>query len=140
MIKEVWITIKGIQLGNQEEEPVITIAAGTYYLTNGRHYIHYEEDVEGSDVKSKNIIKITEKRIILVKKGVQEAQLIFDLSEPDQAIYETPYGKLSFRTETSAILLNTLEDKVEVQMEYSLYTEGEKLSDNRLNITIEARS
>lgn len=140
MTKEVWITIKGIQLSSPEEEPVIMTAAGTYHLTNGKHYIHYEEDIEGSDVKSKNTIKISERRIILMKKGIQSAEMIFDLSEPDRAVYETPYGNLSFQTETRNILLNITEDKVEIQMEYSLYTEGEKLSDNRLNIKIESRT
>lgn len=139
MTREVFVTIKGIQL-DTEEEPVIMTAQGTYHLTNGRHYIHYEENIEGFDDISKNTIKISEDRIILMKKGAQTAQMIFDLKEADQAMYQTPFGSLSFRTETKSICISETEDKLDIQMEYSLYNEDIKLSDNRLLITVEARA
>lgn len=138
MTKEVDIRIKGQQLG-EEEDPVIMTASGTYHLTNGNHYIHYVEEVEGSDDISKNTIKISSKRVILLKKGVQNSQMIFDLQEEDQAIYQTSYGRLTMETDTRMIKLQETQDRIEVQMEYSLFADGSKLSDNRLSIVIIAR-
>lgn len=137
MTKEVLVTIKGTQLGT-EEEPVIMTAPGTYHFANGKHYVHYEENLEESDDIAKNTIKIASNRIVLMKKGVQNAQMIFDLKEADQALYQTPFGNLSFQTQTHSIQIREENLRLEIQMEYSLYTEDEKLSDNRLNIIIEA--
>ncbi len=138
MTKEVLITIRGIQPDTQED-PIIMTAPGTYYLTNGKHYIHYEESIEGSDSKLRSIIKISEDRIILMKKGISAAQMIFDIKQEEQAVYQTPYGDIALRTVTKEINLSVSENRVEIALEYALYTEDGKLSDNKLNISIEER-
>lgn len=138
MTKEVFITIKGQQLG-EEEDPVIMIAPGTYHFMNGKHYIHYEENIEESDDISKNTVKVSSDRIILMKKGTQYAQMIFDLKEKEHAVYQTPFGTLTFETDTKAIQVRETKDKLEIRLEYSLFTDGTKMSDNLLIMTIEAR-
>ncbi len=137
MTREVVITIKGTQL-EEEEASVIMTAPGTYHLTNGKHYLHYEESIEGSEDISKNTIKISSERVVLMKKGIQTAQMIFDLTEADLAVYQTPYGNLTFQTETKLIKIHETQTRLEILMEYALYNDSTKLSDNRLNILVEA--
>ena len=54
MTKEVLLTIKGLQFttdaGEEENgspEPMEVITAGNYYKKNGKHYIMYDEVMEG---------------------------------------------------------------------------------------------
>ena len=138
MTKEVMIKIKGQQMG-EEEDPIVMMAPGTYHLTNEKHYIHYEEKIEGSEDISKNTIKISSDRVIIMKRGVQASQMIFDINEADQAIYNTAFGNLSFDTDTKSIRLKETQDLIEVIMEYSLSVGGSKISENELTISILAR-
>ena len=48
MTNEVLLTIAGLQLIDGDQEmPVEVVTAGNYYLRNGKHYILYDEVVEG---------------------------------------------------------------------------------------------
>ncbi len=50
MTKDVLLSISGLQFAAKEEEdvePVEVITAGGYYKKNGKHYIMYDEVMEG---------------------------------------------------------------------------------------------
>ena len=47
MTKDVLITISGIQMIDEEDSDVEMIVRGDYYQKNGKHYILYEEMMEG---------------------------------------------------------------------------------------------
>ena len=55
MTKDILLKIQGMHFGEQigeekdleEEEPIEVITAGNYYNKNGKHYIKYEEIMEG---------------------------------------------------------------------------------------------
>jgi uncharacterized beta-barrel protein YwiB (DUF1934 family) len=136
MTKEVLITIKGQQDGSGEE-PVVVTACGIYHFTNGKHYIQYEEKSGESEEVFKNMMKISSNEITLSKKGTQSSQMVFQLNESDQAIYQTPYGSFSFVTDTKSIVLKETNKRIEVRMEYSLSADGSKVSDNEITIFIE---
>lgn len=138
MTKEVMITIKGLQTGAQEDA-MITAAPGTYHLTNGKHYIQYEENSAESDAVSKNTLKLAQNQIVLLKKGAQYSQMDFDLSERTQAVYQTPYGALTLEISTKRIELIEADERMEVILEYSLYSDASHLSDHSISILIEAK-
>jgi len=59
MTKDVLLSIRGLQFVAREEEdiePVEMITAGDYYKKNGKHYIMYDEVMEGFDGNTRNII------------------------------------------------------------------------------------
>lgn len=135
MTRDIFITITGRQLGI-EEEPVIMTADGAYRLANGKHYIQYDEKFENSEAVQKNIIKISSSEIVLTKKGVQNSQMVFNLNETTQTVYQTPYGNITLEVITKAIELIEISYKINVKLIYSLFTEGALLSDNELAISI----
>ncbi|MDD3172783.1 MAG: DUF1934 domain-containing protein [Herbinix sp.] len=139
MTKDVIISIKGIQLG-AEEEPVIMTAMGTYHLTNGKHYIQYDEKIEDSDISLKNTLKISTFGVLLTKKGVQHSQMAFDLNETTRTVYQTPYGNLSLEVKTKSIQIKEASEKIEVKLKYSISDDVSKMSENELIIAIEART
>ena len=51
MTKDVLITISGIQMMDEEDSDVEMIVRGDYYQKNGKHYILYEEVMEGFEGK-----------------------------------------------------------------------------------------
>jgi uncharacterized beta-barrel protein YwiB (DUF1934 family) len=135
MTKEVFVTIEGLQLGS-EEESVTTSTCGTYYLREDKHYIQYEETLSEGDGITRNTIKIAPRRIDLTKKGANCSQMIFDLNETTEAVYQTPYGNLILEIKTTKIVFYEAPEKLQVELEYSLSTNGSHLSDNRIIIII----
>ena len=48
MTKDVLITISGLQIADDTSaQPVEVITSGEYYCRNGKHYILYDEVMEG---------------------------------------------------------------------------------------------
>ena len=68
MTKDVLITISGLHYEENivtgeedtETEPIEVISPAVYYFKNGKHYILYEEPIEGTAGTIKNKIKIKE--------------------------------------------------------------------------------
>ena len=67
MTKDVLLRIQGLQFlqeENENPEPVEMITSGDYYKRNGKHYVLYDEVMEGFDGVTKNIVKMQD-----VQKG-----------------------------------------------------------------------
>ena len=47
MTKEVLIRISGLRVMDGDEEDVEVITKGEYYWRNGKHYVFYDEVMEG---------------------------------------------------------------------------------------------
>lgn len=79
MTKDVLLSISGLQFAARDEEdvePVEVITAGDYYKKNGKHYIMYDEVMEGFDGNTRNIIKLTDESLDITKKGVSNVHMI----------------------------------------------------------------
>ena len=135
MTKKVLVTIEGQQSG-AEEEPIVVTAPGVYHMTNGNHYIQYEEILAESEVISNNTIKISSSKVILTKKLPLRTQMVFDLMEMTQTTYQTPYGDISLDINTVAILVLEEPDRIEVDMKYSLSSDSALISDNLIKLVI----
>ena len=59
MTKDVLITISGVQILDEEDDDVEMVTRGDYYNKNGKHYITYDEVMEGFAEPVKNIIKVS---------------------------------------------------------------------------------
>ena len=79
MTKDVVLSIKGLQFANEQDtEPVEVITSGDYYKRNGKHYILYDEVMEGFEGVTKNIIKLKENCLDVTKKGVTNVHMMFE--------------------------------------------------------------
>lgn len=71
MTKEVLVSLKGLQLSPDEQSDAVeVIAPGEYYLRNDKHYILFEEAIEGEHEVSKNMIKFTKDSLEYSKKDL----------------------------------------------------------------------
>ena len=76
MTKDVLITIRGVHTMDEEDNDVEMIVRGDYYQKNGKHYVLYEELLEGFKEPVKNIIKITPTSMDITKKGTADRKSV----------------------------------------------------------------
>ncbi|MDF2908959.1 MAG: hypothetical protein K0R34_4280 [Herbinix sp.] len=135
MTKEVSITMEGIQKG-LEDSPVLTTASGSYHIRHDKQYIQFDEQAEEGQGSIKNMIKIACNQVEMTKKGAINSEMLFDLNRKTEIIYRTSYGTLFFEAQTSRITVSEEEDKIEVILEYCLFSNDELISENRTTIRI----
>ena len=58
MKKEILLSIAGLHMIEEEDGNVEVVTAGDYYNRNGKHYVVYDEDVEGLSGHISNTIQI----------------------------------------------------------------------------------
>lgn len=139
MTKEVLVKIKGLQLGTKEDFLTVSVP-GIYHLTNGKHYIQYEERPD-KNVVMKSLLKISPDSVMLTRKSNQysgHSQMFFEQNETTRTDYPTPYGSLTLDIKTNKIQIIETSDTIEMILEYSLHSNNSHLSDNVLSIIVEA--
>ena len=95
MTKEVILKISGLQFaGDTDNEPVEVITSGDYYKKNGKHYIIYDEVIEGIKEPTKNIIKLNDSMLDITKRGATNVHMMFEKNKKNVSYYYTPYGSL----------------------------------------------
>ena len=79
MTKDVLLSIKGLQIGeNEQNDTIEVISPGDYYFRNGRHFFMYEEVMEGQKESTRNMIKVRDNYMELTKKGAVNVHMIFE--------------------------------------------------------------
>ena len=78
MTKEILLSIKGLQfLEDNNEDEIEVITTGTYFQKDGRHYIKYDEVMEGLEGKIQNLIKINVKSMEVTKRRLSNVHMVF---------------------------------------------------------------
>ena len=140
MTKEVWVSICGTHFTDEEQDPIKIIVPGEYYYRNGKHYILYEEAVEGSSEKIKNRIKISDNQVELTKKGAGDVHMAFQPGVKNLTSFPTPFGHLMMGMQTHTVQIEKEEDSLNVRMEYDLEVEDADLSCCLLTIEVCSRN
>ena len=56
MTKDVLLSIKGLQIGeNEQNDTIEVISPGDYYFRNGKHFFMYEEVMEGQKESTSHV-------------------------------------------------------------------------------------
>ena len=94
MTKDVLVSISGMheeivavtpEVEDDENEAIEVVTPATYYLKNGKHYIVYEEVVEGTSGVIKNRIKINgDECVDLVKRRIKKKKKNFEKNKKNQ--------------------------------------------------------
>lgn len=144
MTKDVLLSISGLHLdavGGEadDNEPIEVITPASYYNKNGKHYVIYEEPVEGMAGTVRNTIKITGDRVFeIIKSGLANAHMVFEKDKINMTQYETPYGELLVGIHTRKIEVDAREDNIAVAVSYALDINDEKVADCNIDMNIKA--
>lgn len=145
MTKDVLVSISGLQMAvnemeSNDDEPIEVISAGTYYFKDGKHYIFFEEVVEGISGVTKTQIRLTEKHTLeVMKKGVSNMHMVFEKGKTNRCFYRTPIGELNLGICTGNIVVDDTEDNINIRAEYVLDVDYEPLADCTIKINIKPR-
>ena len=121
MTKEVLVSISGLQYAEElDNEPVEVITSGDYYKKNGKHYIIYDEVMEGFEETTKNIIKLSDGFMDITKRGAANVHMMFEKNKKNVTYYYTPYGSLLIGIEATKIEMEETEQDIHVTVDYAL--------------------
>lgn len=141
MKKDVLISISGIHNGvyddETENEPVEIITPASYYLKNGKHYIIYDEVVEGVPGTVKNTVKITGDTLFEISKsGLASTRMVFEKDKINMTNYQTPFGEMLVGIHTRDMQVDVQEDCIDVNISYALDVNSEPLSDCQIKVNV----
>lgn len=140
MTKEVLITVRGLQNGPQTDgEPIEMTTVGEYYYKNNKHYLLYEEVMEGESNTTKNRIKIAPGMMELTKSGVVNVHMLFEENKKHITHYHTPYGALSMGIDTKQVVIEEEENSMRILATYGLEMNQEFLADCDIEITVKSK-
>ncbi len=144
MTKEVLLSIAGLHYDafeevNEENEAIEVITPALYYLKNGKHYIIYEELVEGFSGTIKNRIQIDEKgKMEMIKKGLSNTHMVFEKEKIHMTEYDTPYGELMIGVYTKDMTIDVQEDEINIRISYTLDANGQKVADSNIAVLVKS--
>ena len=140
MTKDVLITISGVQLTDGESGDVEMITTGAYYQKNGKHYILYDEVLEGYEGVIRNTIKIQPDSMDIIKTGVTNVHMTFERNKKRLTCYATPMGEMMVGLNTRNISIDESENSLRVRVEYSLDINYQHVSECNIVVDIQSRS
>ena len=145
MTKEVLLSISGLHLDafsdepDEENVPIEVITPATYYLKNGKHYVLYDEVVEGMLGSIKNTIKITgDSKLEMKKSGIANTNMVFEKEKINVTQYDTPYGEMMVGVFTKDMKVDVTEENIDVSIAYALDVNSEKVADCNIVMNIKA--
>ncbi len=143
MTKDVLVTVSGLQFAageTQAPEPVEVTCAGTYYKKNGKHYVIYDEIMDGFDGVTKNTLKLQPDSLDLVKRGVSNVHMVFEKNKKNMTCYNLPFGSLVMGIDARTVELIESEHHIRAKVSYELEMNYEKMADCELSIDIRSKS
>lgn len=130
------IKISGLQTVEETGDVIETMSSAKHYIKNEKHYVLYDEIDDENGIKTKNTIKFDDKKMEVIRKGTINGRLVFEKEKTNQSLYSTPYGDLLIEIFTKDIDIRQEESKINVQVDYELYANNNKVSDSQIEIDI----
>ena len=103
-----------------------------------KHYILYEEMMEGFTGKVKNVIKISPSGMDIIKKGIANTHMQFEKNKKNLSCYTTPLGDMVVGIQANRIKINEEPDSLLVNVDYSLDINYEHLSDCSIRLDVQS--
>lgn len=139
MDKEVLVSISGMQFADSDDTSIEVITTGEYYEKNNKHYLFYDEVLDGTSITTKNTVKFDNDCLELKRKGAVNVHMIFDRAQKTMSNYRTPFGNLLIGIDTSDIVIHQTNDSILVNVDYSLDVNYEFLTNCQLKLKISER-
>lgn len=146
MTKDVIIEISGLQESKMEGEvgekgeDLVVVMPASYYYKNGKHYILYDEVVEGSPIGIKNKLKITgTEQVDMMKSGATNTHMVFEHYKKTQTYYQTPFGQMLVTFYTTDMDIKVSEDEINVKLLYELEVDHQPFADCVLRIRVHSK-
>lgn len=140
MTKEVLVSICGTHINESgENDPIEVITTGDYYFKNDKHYVMFDEVLEGTDGITRSTFKFDPRECLMKRTGATNVQMIFDRDNKTVSSYMTPFGSIVIGIDTNRIDYSESEELISIDIGYALDVNYEYLADCRLRVDIRPR-
>lgn len=143
MTKDILLQISGMQFGVEElpesEDAVEVITSGSYFERDGQRYIKYDEFQEDSEEVSKNLIKIRDDGMEVIKKGLTNVHMVFEKGKKNESYYQTPFGSLLIGISATHLEVQESEHELDIKVEYALEINYEFMADCFISIHAQSK-
>lgn len=137
MTRDIILTISGLHTADGEQDaPIETLTPAQYFYKNGKHYVTYDEVIEGLEGALKSTLKFTEEYVELIRNGAASTRMIFQPGHEKMMIYQTPMGPLSISLYTEEIDARIGEERITLKIDYSIKTDGAVVSESTVFIDL----
>ena len=150
MTKEVLVSISGkhIDIMNDPtagyetgDDDIEVVTPANYYCKNGKHYIIYDEVVEGMTGTIRNKIKITGTDVVeIMRSGLSSSHMIFEKNKKNLTYYRTPFGQMLVGVNTRNMKVDVGEDNIDVLVDYELDVNHEPMADCMIKMNIMSKN
>ena len=146
MTKDVIITIAGFQSSlavdaqADDSDEIEVIMPANYFFRNDKHYILYDEAVEGIQEGIKNKIKISgNNHVEMMKSGATNTQMIFEKDKKTFTRYETPFGYMLVSVYTRELDISMKENEIDIFIKYELDIDHEPYADCIIKMNVRSK-
>lgn len=139
MTKDVLVSISGAHTMDGKSDDVSVITAGSYYYKNGRHYVIYDEVLEGIEGTVRNTVKIGKDCVDIIKGGIARSHMVFEEKKNSVSCYVTPYGQMMVGVTTDHIETEEEEDRLRARIDYRLEINYESVSQCHIEIDVSSK-
>lgn len=138
MKKNVLLSLKGLQMQGdiEDRDEIETITPAEYFFKNGKHYVVYEEILEGFDVPVKNVMKFYDDTLEVSKKGAISVNMLFESNRKNVTSYQTPFGTIMLGVDTDTVEIIEEEERILVHVDYVLEANYQHIADCRIEMEI----
>jgi len=137
MNEEVLISIKGMQIGkDMDGESIVSEYVGKYLERDGKKYLMYNENIEGTDNVTKCLIKIGINEVIVTKRGAVNVEMPFRKGAKKLTNYDTQFGGFTLGFRTKNITCTETEHSISLDIDYVLDMNYEYMADCHINILV----
>ncbi|MDO4522551.1 MAG: DUF1934 domain-containing protein [Eubacteriales bacterium] len=139
MTKDVLVRIRGLQMMAEDQDEMEIILPGSYLIKDGRHYIRYEEAVEGAEGTIQNLIKIDASSMEVTKRGLTNVRMVFEKDKKHQTYYGTPYGDIPIGIHVKHMEMEHEENRLRVTVDYALEMNDEHQADCTIHMEVQSK-
>lgn len=138
MNKDVLVSFTSIQYDAGAANRTELDVQGLYYKKNNKHYLLYDEFMEGFKEPVKTKVIFAENVIEIVRSGPINVRMTFEEDKKNVANYLTPYGNIMLDINTKKISISETPDNIVISVDYTLEADNEKISDAGITIRIKS--
>ena len=140
MKEQVIVSIKGLQIGKDSERESITSKhEGRFFERDGKRYVMYNENTEGTDEITKCLIKIGFNEVSVTKRGAVNVEMPFKMGAKKLTNYDTQFGGFTLGFKTRNISCIETDHMITLDIDYVLDMNYEYLADCHINIRIKEK-
>ena len=136
MKRTVRVFVHSAQQYDDYADQITTNSIGEYNNAHHIHTITYAEKIEGNNVVN-NVLTLTKEGAQLQRTGAVTSLMSFTLGKTTDSEYINGYGTLNFKVSTMRYDAIIQDDKITVHLLYELHHNGQKVSRNTLQISID---